>query len=88
MMKVDTAHMIMTLKNMKIGRKDMMMQCGITREEECCLAHLAEAWNSFLKLKNKHPSDNQEFSSKIHELQYLIAARIARRVDKDVWTQY
>jgi hypothetical protein len=61
----------------------------ITVEELDCLKHLASAWNIFTKLKrNKHPMDDYAFCSKIHELQYMIAARVARRDDRDVWTAY
>ena len=42
----------------------------------------------FLNLDNKHPDDNKEFSRGINTLQYLVAKRVAARVDKDIWGQY
>jgi hypothetical protein len=57
-------------------------------EELECLKKLSAAWEIFLKLKNKNPMDNSAFCSKINELQYMIAARVARRDDKEVWAQF
>ncbi len=60
---------------------------GITSEEKLCLNYLADAWNAFIKLDHKQPQDNPEFCTAIHAAMNLIALRVARRIDKDVWTQ-
>lgn len=61
---------------------------GLTNQEKECLNHLAQAWNCFAALQEKHPQDNSEFCEAIHSAQKMIALRVARRVDKDVWSQW
>ena len=66
----------------------VFVECnGLTFQEKECLKHLADAWNIFIGLSAKHPQDNSEFCTAIHDAQKLIAMRVARRVDKDIWTQ-
>lgn len=60
---------------------------GLSAEEKECLLHLVSAWNSFQKLVEKHSSDDAEFLKAIHDAQKMIALRVARRIDKDVWAQ-
>jgi hypothetical protein len=61
---------------------------GLTAQEKECLNHLVEAWNLFVGMDNKHPSDNPEFCKAIHDAQKMLALRVARRVDTDVWSQW
>ena len=61
---------------------------GLTTEEKRALGYLAQAWNIFVKLDAKSDYDNQEFRDSIHRCQEMIALRVARRVDRDIWTQY
>jgi hypothetical protein len=63
-------------------------QPGLTGPEKECLKHLVEAWNLFVGMDNKHPSDNSEFCKAIHDAQKMLALRVARRVDTDVWSQW
>jgi hypothetical protein len=67
---------------------DDSSQIGLTDKEKIVLDHLADAWNVFATLGNKHPDDDTEFCAAIHSAQKLLAIRVARRVDKDVWKQY
>jgi hypothetical protein len=60
---------------------------GLTYEEKECLRHLADAWAIFSKLEEKHAQDNSEFVTAIHDAQKMIALRVARRVDKEIWSQ-
>ena len=60
---------------------------GLTFEEKEILGHLASAWDKFSALEQKHPDDNSDFLRAIHQAQQLIALRVARRVDLDVWSQ-
>lgn len=60
---------------------------GLTTEEKLCLQHLADAWQLFFNLVRKHPDDDKEFQTAIHDAQKLIALRVARRVNLDVWIQ-
>jgi hypothetical protein len=61
---------------------------GLTDDEKLCLYHLACAWNTFVKLQAKHPMDDAEFCKAIHDAQKMIALRVARRVDTEVWSQW
>lgn len=58
---------------------------GLTQEEKDCASHLMSAWNKFLALDKKHPSDDAEFLKAIHDAQKMIALRVARRVDPNFW---
>lgn len=60
---------------------------GLTADEKLCLKHLADAWSLFINLDSKHPDDDREFHTAIHDAQKMIALRVARRVDTDVWKQ-
>jgi hypothetical protein len=37
-----------------------------------------EVWNDFLKLESHHPDEQTEFRHALHQLQSIIACRIAR----------
>ena len=58
---------------------------GLTEAERAILDSLADAWNGFVRLGNDHPDDLTEFRQAIHSAQNLIAFRVARRVDPEVW---
>jgi DnaJ-class molecular chaperone len=60
---------------------------GLSSDERNCLLHLAAAWNFFVAMPTKHPSETHEFQSAIHNAQCLIALRVARRVNPDFWYQ-
>jgi hypothetical protein len=49
-----------------------------TKEREVVYV-LAEVWNKFLELPKEHEDDESEFRRGIHQLQYMIMARGARR---------
>ncbi len=63
------------------------MADGLTPNERKCLLHLATAWNLFVAMPTKHPSETHEFQSAIHNAQCLIALRVAMRVNPDDWYQ-
>lgn len=63
-------------------------QPGLTDREKECLRHLTQAWEAFMALDEKHPQDNSEFCTAIHDAQKMIALRVARRIDKDIWSQW
>jgi len=58
---------------------------GLVGDEPLIIDHLNEAWNLFVKLPKQHPSDNVEFQKNLHELQRLLAIRIARRQFPGYW---
>lgn len=57
----------------------------LTDKEREVLGHLASAWNAWCDLTGKAQGDNSEFQTAIHDAQKLVALRVARRTDPDVW---
>jgi hypothetical protein len=53
--------------------------------ERKVLALLAAAWEEWLKIGEKHPDDDEEFHRAIYTAQHVVAFRVARRADPDVW---
>lgn len=60
---------------------------GLTDNERRVLYHLATAWNEFSVMGRKCSADDQEFIDAIHKAQQLIALRVARRANPDIWAQ-
>lgn len=59
---------------------------GLTQKEKEILSCLSEAWNKFTALECYHEDESSEFRYKIHEAQYMIARRVAARVNPEIWT--
>lgn len=59
----------------------------LTPEEKELLQRLGEAYNLYIALDKRSEGDNKEFVDALHRLQQLVALRVARRVDPDVWSQ-
>lgn len=57
----------------------------INAEEMKILARISEAWEIWLKLPNKHPDDLDEFRYAAHQIQMLVAYRVARRAVPEVF---
>jgi hypothetical protein len=57
----------------------------LSEAEKEVLRLLAEAWNVFISLEGKVDFDNTEFAYAIHKAQSLVAMRVARRVNPEVW---
>jgi hypothetical protein len=45
----------------------------------------AEVWNEYVKLDEVHPDEFDELKLFVHQIQYLMARRVARRVDPEIW---
>lgn len=60
----------------------------LTDTERRILRQLADAFNGSVSLAGKGPTDDVEFCAAIHAAQNLIALRVARRADPDLWAQY
>jgi hypothetical protein len=58
---------------------------GLTKQEEKVLRMTARLWNAYGKLKEVHPSEKEELQLYIHQIQYLVARRVAKRLDPHVW---
>ena len=69
----------------KQKKAEMVKGPGLTDLEKDCINHLTAAWNTFLKLPDGHPDSQDEFRHSLHECQRLIAARVAKRVDPNIW---
>jgi len=57
----------------------------LTADEKVVLDLLAEAWNAYVKLPQQHPADRGEFATFLHGCQGIIAIRVARVADPEVW---
>lgn len=58
---------------------------GITPSERSTVEALADAWNLFMRLDGTCYEDQTNFRQSINRAQDLIALRVARRVDPDLW---
>jgi hypothetical protein len=58
----------------------------LTIEEIEIISLLANVYNKFNALQNKHPSDSDEFAHHIHILQRHIMARLAKRCHPDIFS--
>ena len=52
------------------------------------MTHLVSAYNLFSKLESTHPSDREDFTNGIHELQKILGMRILRRDYPNVFPSY
>jgi hypothetical protein len=61
------------------------MKEGLTEQEKVVLEATASVWNEYLKLEEVHPDERDEVKFAIHQIQHLVARRVARRVDPNIW---
>lgn len=66
---------------------DNLALAKLTPEEEELLKRLGEAFTLYIALDKRSEADNKEFTDAIHRAQQLIALRVARRVNPEVWAQ-
>lgn len=59
----------------------------LTESERDLLRRLGECYNLFTSLEKRSEADNSEFVDAIHRCQQIVALRVARRVDPEVWAQ-
>lgn len=60
---------------------------GLSDAERSVLVKLVDAWTIFAALKHKNPDDDESFKRAIHTAQHLVALRVARRVNPELWVQ-
>ncbi len=53
--------------------------------EVALLGMLANAWNLWCRQPDRLPGDDADFERAIHDAQRMVALRVARRADPDVW---
>lgn len=58
--------------------------CETDTEQEI-LNLTAQCWNKFIKLEQTHPSDIDDFANAIHDLQKIIALRMCRRSNPEIF---
>ena len=58
---------------------------GLTIEEQSLLNITGQLWNDFLNLSDTLDHDLKEFQDSIHRLQQIIALRVARRINPEIW---
>jgi len=66
---------------------DNLALAKLTPEEEELLKKLGEAFSLYCSLDKRSEADNKEFTDAIHRAQQLVALRVARRVNPEVWAQ-
>lgn len=57
----------------------------LTDAEKAVLSELGNAFNAFAAMSDNRDDDVREFTDAIHKAQCLVALRVARRADPDVW---
>ena len=57
----------------------------MTEEEKLIMNYLIEAHNLYVKLDIQHPSDINEWTNSIHDLQKIIGMRILRREHSEIF---
>lgn len=58
----------------------------LTADEKAVLDLLAEAWSSYIMLPGQDQKDRHRFSILIEDCRRIIAFRVARMADPEVWT--
>jgi hypothetical protein len=66
---------------------DNLALAKLTPGEEELLKKLGEAFSLYTALDKRSEADNKEFTDAIHRAQQLVALRVARRVNPEVWAQ-
>lgn len=59
---------------------------GLTIEEKSILDLTADIWNQYHKLAAVRPDESRELQLHIHNIQHMIAWRVARRLNPEIWT--
>lgn len=62
-----------------------MDQIRLADKELLILDRLALAWSTFLDLPGIDDDDLNDFRRAIHEAQRIIAFRVARRIQPEIW---
>jgi hypothetical protein len=60
---------------------------SLEEDEKEVLKNLSLAWEAFSKLADSKDCDKSEFLDATHRAQQIIALRVARRVNPEVWSQ-
>lgn len=61
------------------------MSVVTTDAEKEVLLLTAQTWEKYLKLPAQMPDESREVQKSIHTIQQMIALRLARRADPEVW---
>lgn len=70
----------------KLGYIELKDERALTHQEKEVISHISEAFNSFIALKEKGVNDNEDFKNAANAMHRLIALRVARRADPDIWS--
>lgn len=55
------------------------------KREKKIIDHLASAWNEFVKLDKEHPDEQNDFANGIHQCQYIMGMRVARKHESKIF---
>lgn len=61
------------------------MDNKLTHIENCIMRDLTAAWNKFILLEPTHPDDILDFKKSLHDMQRVLATRLARRVNPEIF---
>lgn len=70
----------------KLGYIQAKDDRALTDQEKEVLSHISSAFNVFVELDSKGIHDDEDFKNAANTMHRLIALRVARRVDPDVWS--
>jgi len=57
-------------------------------KEDKIIKMTADIWNEFKTLEQTHPSDMEDLADAIHDIQKIIAVRLARRIKPEQFVAY
>lgn len=66
---------------------DNLSEVKLTQEETELLKTLGNAFSLYTALEKRSEADDREFVDALHRLQQIVALRVARRVNPEVWAQ-
>jgi hypothetical protein len=58
---------------------------GLTPQEKEVLNLTADCWNKWIELPDRVDHHDADFMRAIHEMQRILASRVAKRVNPEVW---
>jgi hypothetical protein len=79
------AHLTLLAARAKDERRHPL---GASHAERRLLDLSADLWNTYTQLEGRAETDDADFQAHVNALQRIIALRVARRVDPDLWTQH
>lgn len=71
-----------------IGDAEVTVNRTDVEKEDRILKMTADIWSEFKDLEQTHPSDMEDLADAIHDIQKIIAVRLARRIKPEQFVTY